>query len=102
MKKVSAKRRKAMAEYAKVRDVFIADRTLRDGKAACQRCHKGIPAKRITVHHTRGRIGSLLCDTRHWVLLCLTCHDWVGDHPKEAREAGLLCEKGLWNTPDRS
>ncbi len=102
MRKISSKRRKALATYSKVRDAFVAQARGKDGKVPCKRCARGIPFKSITIHHTRGRIGDLLCDTRHWTLLCMSCHNWVGDHPKEAREAGLLCEAGLWNTPDRT
>jgi hypothetical protein len=102
VKKVSTKRRKALSEYSRVRNAYLAALAGKDGKIACKRCVRSIPVKAITVHHMRGRIGSLLCDTRHWTLLCMSCHNWVGDHPTEARDAGLLCEKGLWNTPDRT
>lgn len=41
------------------------------------------------VHHRRGRSGLLLFDIRHWLAVCRTCHDWIRDNPKKARELGL-------------
>lgn len=103
MRPISKKRSAALKEYAKAKKEFVAEwSNKRTNTVACHRCLKHVPTKKITIHHMRGRVGSLLCDTRHWSLLCMACHNWVGDHPSEAREAGLLCAKGLWNTPDRS
>lgn len=103
MRSISKKRSAALKEYAKAKKEFVARFIgTRNRTVQCARCLGQIPYKKITIHHTRGRVGSLLCDTRHWALLCMACHNWVGDHPSEAREAGLLCAKGLWNTPDRS
>lgn len=52
--------------------------------------------KQISVHHTRGRVGTLLCDERFWLALCDHCHRWVHDNPEEARSVGLLCQPGEW------
>lgn len=51
------------------------------------------------VHHSRGKIGALLCDMRFWIPVCRNCHDWIGSNPEEARSLGLLCQPGEWNTP---
>ncbi len=42
------------------------------------------------VHHQRGRIGSMLCDKRYWILLCQFHHTWIHEHSKTARAMGLL------------
>ena len=52
----------------------------------------------LDCHHSRGKLGPLLLDERYWIPLCRPHHDWVRDNPDAARDMGLLCEKGLWNT----
>lgn len=104
---VSAKRKAALAEYKKARIEWLAARSeVGPNKllpiVKCEACGSWEPVNKITIHHTRGRIATLLCDTRHWKALCLPCHQQVGDNPEWARSVGLLCEKGLWNTPDRT
>lgn len=54
------------------------------------------------IHHKRGRRRSLLLDQRHWLPVSAAGHAWIEAHPNEARTRGWLCEKGLFNTPDRS
>jgi hypothetical protein len=86
---MSKVRHARMKEYLKARKKFLAV------NRKCKRCGK--PSTEI--HHSRGRIGRLLLMEEHWVALDRCCHNWVGDNPVEAREAGLLCELGQWNTP---
>jgi len=52
----------------------------------------------ICVHHSRGRLGILLIMTEYWIPLCLKHHNWCHSHISEARDLGIICEKGLWNT----
>jgi hypothetical protein len=54
------------------------------------------------IHHMRGRRGSLLRDQRHWLAVSAAGHDWIERHKEEARRHGWLCEKGLFNTPDKT
>lgn len=83
---------------AKLLRAYRADRlTFLRAHPRCDRC--GAQGHR-DVHHTRGRAGTLLLDSRHWRALCRECHDWVGENPAEARLLGLLCPAGLWNVPD--
>lgn len=49
------------------------------------------------IHHTRGRLGTLLLHEPWWVPCCRACHDYVGRHPGWAREHGFLCAIGEWN-----
>lgn len=95
---VSAGRRKRLAQYSALKKqwlrVFHAD-------GRCE-CGCGRKAAELDVHHSRGRIGSLLLDWRHWKALRRECHDWVAAHPTEARERGLICDPGLWNVPDKT
>lgn len=67
----------------------------------CGVCHQK-PTE--DVHHSRGRLGSLLCDQEWWVPVCRVCHDWIGSNPNAARELTwngipVLCENGQWNSP---
>jgi hypothetical protein len=56
--------------------------------------------KRATqCHHSRGRSGALLLDKRFWMPVSDAGHRWIHENVGKARELGLICEKGLWNTP---
>ena len=71
--------------------------------AACPKCvgcrviFKRDSRPATDIHHSRGRLGTLLTDTRWWFALCRECHDWVGANPDAARVYGLLCGQGSWN-----
>jgi len=58
----------------------------------------GCDRKTADNHHLRGKIGELLTDTRYFFPLCRHHHDWVRDHPVEARALNLLPPVGQWNT----
>lgn len=86
---------KTTKEYTKAKRAFLFGNL-------CKRClslDRFIPA--TDLHHSRGRLGKLLLDTRFWVALCRTCHRWCHDNPAAARKVGLMCKKGLWNTPHK-
>lgn len=51
------------------------------------------------IHHSRGRAGELLSDTRFFKALCRPCHDWTHENPGSARALGLLAPANEWNTP---
>jgi hypothetical protein len=40
-----------------------------------------------------GREGPLLLDERYWMPVCRTCHDWIEDHGRLARELGFVIDK---------
>lgn len=90
---MSQKRSLEMELYRRERLQFLQIHTV------CQCCYV---KKAVEIHHARGRISTLLRDQRHWLAVCRTDHNWIGDHPEEARLKGWLCAKGLWNTPDRT
>lgn len=50
----------------------------------CMGCTPGS----MTVHHRKGR-GEYLLKTESWVSLCLPCHQYVEQHPQEAKSLGL-------------
>lgn len=45
------------------------------------------------IHHTRGREGYLLLDTRYWRTACRGCHNWINDHPFQAEKLGLIIKR---------
>lgn len=53
----------------------------------------GCTGKAQDVHHRRGRIGDDLFDVDLLLAVCRACHDWIGDHPAAAMEAGLLLSR---------
>jgi hypothetical protein len=36
----------------------------------------------------KGRIGNLLTDPKYFLAVCRQCHNWIEEHPKEAKELG--------------
>lgn len=50
-----------------------------------------------TPHHVRGRLSSLLCDTRFWLPVCYLCHLKIHREPAWARAHGYL---GPWHKLD--
>lgn len=48
------------------------------------------PQKASTqIHHTRGRLGNMLCDIKWWLPVSQEGHRWIHDNPAEARTRGL-------------
>ena len=90
---MSIKKAADLKEYYAMRARFLANVDL------CEVCHTDRP---VEIHHRRGRVGPLLTDLRHLLATCSKCHDWIHEHVEEARTLGYICEKGLWNTPDRT
>jgi hypothetical protein len=78
--KVSEKRKVENAKYLVLRIEFL-------GKPENQKCP--ITGKPTTdVHHSKGRIGSLLLDTRYWIALSREGHKYVEENPEWAKENG--------------
>lgn len=90
---MSIKKAADLKEYYAMRARFLANVDL------CEVCNTERP---VEIHHRRGRVGPLLTDLRHLLATCKKCHDWIHKHIEEARTLGYICEKGLWNTPDRT
>ena len=60
-------------------------------------CQCGCGRKSKEVHHTRGRLGSLLLDETYWLALAPECHEWVHNNIDAARERHLIAQPGDWN-----
>jgi len=99
--KVSTARSRQMREYRIKRLEFLKEHPY------CEVCaeipylptlHKHMATE---IHHTRGRIGSLLCDSRYWKAACIWGHWWIGTHPIQARQLELICHVGEWNQTEK-
>ncbi len=89
---VSKARAKELRQYSKVIEEFLELHPW---------CEASCSKRSTEVHHTRGRVGPLLCDVRFFMAVCRECHDWIGNNMDAARKLGWLCEKGDWNKPKR-
>lgn len=91
VKKVSTKRKRDASVYTRRKAEFFK------AHPVCQ--FPGCKKPTSDLHHSRGRAGSLFLDERFWKALCRDHHNWVGENMDAAREMGLLCPKGKWNSP---
>lgn len=83
--KVSDKRKIENAKYSVLRIEFL-------GKPENKICP--ITGKLTTdVHHSKGRIGSLLLDTRYWIALSREAHKYVEENPEWAKENGYSLDR---------
>lgn len=88
IKPVSDKRKPLDQLYSKLRKAFLEDPHNATCRAKLPGC-LGSMGQNLTIHHTKGR-GKYYLDTSTWVPLCLTCHEWVERHPREAKEMMLV------------
>jgi len=77
---VSDKRKKETTLYLKVRQGYL------NRLKNCECC--GAPATEI--HHKSGRENELLFDPLYFMAICRSCHSWIHNNPKEARDRKWL------------
>lgn len=87
VKRVSTKRAKQLAEYHKLRGVFLQTHP---NCKACLPLNMDRPARASDIHHVAGRIGAKLLDESDWLAVCRPCHDFIHRNPLLARKLGLL------------
>lgn len=80
LNKKSDKRTQQEEKYKIIRQVYLLNHPL------CARC--GDPS--TEVHHTNGRNDDRLNDKEFFMSSCRSCHEWIHDHPKQARKEGWL------------
>jgi hypothetical protein len=59
----------------------------------------GLQVRATQCHHFQGRRGMLLLYKPYWIPVSAEGHAWINDNPERARELGLLCPLGLYNSP---
>jgi hypothetical protein len=80
MSKVSKKRKSSLALYKKVRVKYLTD---------FPKCEvRGCNRFSSEIHHKKGRVGDLLCDTDHFLGCCNTCHQKIEMNPEWAKNEG--------------
>ena len=81
----SPKRQKQEAQYSKQSKPF------KEAHPLCTATISNICTYYTTdVHHKDGRVEDKLTDETDWIAVCRACHMWIHEHPREARELGLL------------
>lgn len=81
IKSVSDKKLAELKEYRVVRDRYLKNNPI------CE--YNGCSSTEITLHHKRGRVGSLLTDDKYFCSLCIKHHEWAEKNPKDAKSMGL-------------
>jgi len=84
--------------YAKARKEFLRKSFV---CFCCVARRKEAPYAPNQLHHSHGRIHSLLNYQPWWIPVCAECHDWIGRNPNAARAIGMLCQPGQWNVPPK-
>lgn len=74
---ISESQAKALKEYRMKRDAFLK------ANPTCAIPGCALPS---TLHHARGRTGKNLTDESAFRALCSIHHQWVENHPTEAKE----------------
>lgn len=80
--KVSAKQKTLNETYSQMREDF-----LRMTKECEVKVNKFCTNKPETIHHKRGR-GKYFLAPETWLPCCMSCHQYIEQHPKEAKEKG--------------
>jgi hypothetical protein len=59
----------------------------------------GLHVRATQCHHFQGRRGMLLLYKPYWIPVSAEGHLWIGEHVDDARELGLICPLGFYNSP---
>lgn len=73
---------KNLKDYNALRRLFMI------GNPSCQAKLVGCGGKATDVHHKAGR-GENLLKIGTWLAVCRSCHQWIEEHPAEAKELGF-------------
>jgi len=85
IKPISDKKLEELKEYRIVRDRYFKNNPV------CE--FPNCSSREITLHHAKGRIGSLLTDDRYFKSLCIYHHTYCEEHPTEAKRLGLSFDR---------
>lgn len=87
LKLTSDKRKPLDLLYSKMRKDFLSKAENATCFAKLPGCLNSLP-ENLTIHHKKGR-GRYYLDSTTWIPLCMTCHQWVEEHPAQAKELNL-------------
>jgi hypothetical protein len=100
LKKVSRSQRHRLAAYMALAEAFLKQPENKHCLICIVRREHGeniLINLATEVHHWAGRIGRLLCYVPYFRPSCYRCRTFPHDHPKEARDWGLLAPANQWN-----
>lgn len=89
LRPMSKRRQREAKEYSNLRKEFLEKRPI------CEAHHivtgeAKVFAASTDVHHMKGRYGGNYLNRDSWLAVCRQCHTFIHEHPKWAREKGLL------------
>ncbi len=86
LRRVSKKRSRENAQYTKLRRAFL------DLNTVCVVAYAifSETLRTTQVHHIAGRTGKNFLDESTWLAVSRIGHEWIHQHPKEARARGWL------------
>jgi len=84
IRKVSTKRAAQRRVYLRKRAVFLQRRLY------CEIFKDGCTRRSTQIHHMHGCEGAKLLDEEWWLPACASCHRYLHDHPRMARDEGFL------------
>lgn len=79
----SSKKEKLDAAYSALRQVYLNNHPM------CEARLPGCSLEAHDIHHRLGRIGELYLDDSEFVAVCRSCHTFIHNNPKEAKDLGL-------------
>lgn len=96
---VSQKRKAQNSSYGKVSREYLAAHPVCECCVLRQKDGENIkPSPANQVHHKRGRISTLLTDTRFFLAVCSDCHRFIHEtNVADARRIGALAPSRDWN-----
>lgn len=84
IKSSSNKRMPLYRQYQKVRHKYLEDHPI------CKVCNINSSTQ---IHHKKGRMGTLLIKTCHFLAVCMDCHDKITNSPQWARDRGFSLDR---------
>ena len=81
-KKLAIKNRK----YSQVRKEYLIEKNI------CRAKVDNCSIKATDIHHMKGR-GNYLLDTKTWLPVCRSCHDWIEKNPSDAYDLGFSLKR---------
>jgi hypothetical protein len=92
---MSARRQRQAKAYSLLRSAFLKAHPYCQAWARIIAAHPEAKLPKVgprsaEVHHKAGRHGGFYLNTDTWLAVSRSAHNWIHDHPKEARALGLL------------
>lgn len=78
--KIAKKQKKVLDEYSKKRIAYLALYPF------CQAKLHNCTHYAVEIHHKAGKVGKLYTLVSNFLAVCRSCHNWLENHSKEAKE----------------